>query len=110
MDYTKLKPLHGIIVAKLETTDVSRGGIHFVETKRLDHAKIVAVGPGEWIKEGSTYEFREPGVKVGATIVVAPGSGVTLETEIDGEKESLVYMSENDIVAIKRSGEPDESN
>lgn len=99
MNYSKLKPLHGIIVVKMETQNITKGGIHFVNDKRLDYGTVVAVGPGEWIKKGKKYEFRTPDVKVGDVIVVAPGSGVMLETEIDGEKDVLTYMSENDIVA-----------
>ena len=103
MDYSKLKPLHGIIVLKLATTDTSDGGIILVEEKRLDHAEVVAIGPGEWVKEPNKPPyFREVGVKVGDTVVVAPGAGVILDTEIDGEEEMLTYVSEFDIVAIKR--------
>ena len=103
MDYTKLKPLNGIIVLKMKTQDVSKGGIHFIEERRLDHATTVAVGPGEWIqKPGSKPEFRHVGVKVGDTVVVGPGSGVILEIEVDGETEPLTFLSENDIVAVIR--------
>ncbi len=100
MDYSKLKPLHGIIVLKLETQDVSEGGIHFVETKRLDHAVVVAAGPGEWMKKKGKSVFQEVGVKVGDTVVVAPGSGVALETKIGDEMETLTYISQSDIVGI----------
>ncbi|KKL55197.1 hypothetical protein LCGC14_2257810 [marine sediment metagenome] len=102
MDYSKLKPLHGIIVLRLESQTVSTGGIHFVEEKRLDYAEVVAVGPGEWNREKKKAVFKEVGVKVGDTVVIGPGSGVMLETEIDGEKETLTYLSEMDIVAVIR--------
>jgi co-chaperonin GroES (HSP10) len=103
MDYSKLKPMHGIIVAKLEEATESAGGIQFVSAKRLDHAIIVATGPGDWVHERDKKPyFKEVGVKVGDTVVVAPGSGVLLETEIGGEKETLMYMSEHDIVAVVR--------
>lgn len=104
MDYSKLQPLHGIIVVKMEITEQSEGGIFYVNPKRLDHATVVAVGPGEWVKEpGKATYFKKVGVKVGDTVVLAPGSGVVLDTEIGGETESLTYMSEHDIVAIKRA-------
>jgi co-chaperonin GroES (HSP10) len=99
MNYNKLKPLHGIIVVKMETQNKSKGGILLVNEKRLDHGTVVAVGPGELVKKGKKYEFRVPDVQVGDQVVIAPGSGVMLETEIDGEKEILTYMSENDISA-----------
>ncbi len=104
MDYSKLNPLHGIIVLKMETRSESEGGIFLIKEERLDYAEVVAVGPGEWRKEkNKPPTFHEVGVKVGDTVVVGPGSGVILETEIDGEIEPLVYMSERDIVAIARN-------
>ena len=103
MDYSKLKPMHGIVVAKLEESSQSEGGIQYVSSKRLDHAIVVAVGPGEWVHEkGKKPYFKKVGVKVDDTIVIAPGSGVLLETEIGDEKETLLFMSENEIVAVAR--------
>lgn len=103
MDYSKLKPMHGIIVAKMEEATQSAGGIHYVDPKRLDHATVVAIGPGEWIREkGKKPYFKKVGVKIGDAVVIAPGSGVLLETELSGEKETLMYMSEHDIVAVVR--------
>jgi len=104
MDYSKLKPLNGLIVLKMEETSISRGGIHYVDPKRLDHAKVVAIGPGEWIKEKRKAPyFKEVGVKIGDIVVIGPGSGVILETEVDGEVEDLTFLSENDIVAVVRT-------
>jgi co-chaperonin GroES (HSP10) len=106
MDYSKINPLHGIIVLKMSGITVSEGGIHLVNEKRLDYAEVVAVGPGEWVKKPNKKpEFREVGVKVGNTVVVGPGSGVILEVEIDGEKDSLLFMAENDIVAVVKQEE-----
>lgn len=105
MDYSKLKPLHGIIVLKPEVRSQTEGGIVLIDEERLDYARVVAVGPGEWRKEKRNKPaiFHEVGVNVGDQVVVGPGSGVILETEIDGEIESLTYMSETDIVAIIRN-------
>lgn len=103
MDYSKLNPLNGIIVLKMEETTESAGGIQFVDPKRLDHATVVATGPGEWFKEKNKKPyFRKTGVKVGDIVVVGPGSGVVLEVEIESEKDHLTFLSENDIVAVVR--------
>lgn len=108
MDYSKLKPLHGIIVLKMNSRSESDGGIFLIKEERLDYAEVVAVGPGEWRKEKSKPPtFHEVGVRVGDTVVIGPGSGVVLETEVDGEMEPLVYMSERDIVAIARTENED---
>jgi co-chaperonin GroES (HSP10) len=101
MDYTKLKPLNGIIVLKMKTTDKTEGGIVLAVEQQLDEAEVVAVGPGEWLqKPNKSIEFRHVGVKAGDRVVIGPGSGVTLEVEIDGEKEPLTFLAETDIVAV----------
>jgi co-chaperonin GroES (HSP10) len=106
MDYSKIKPLHGIIVLKMKTADVTEGGIILAVEKQLDEAEVVAVGPGEWIhKKDRQPEFRLVGVNVGDSVVIGPGSGVTLEVEIDGEKELLTFLSETDIVAVVKNGQ-----
>lgn len=105
MDYSRLKPLNGIIVLKIEVRNQTDGGIFLIEAERLDYATVVAVGPGEWRKEKKDKPavFHKVGVNVGDHVIVGPGSGVILETELDGEIESLTYMSERDIVAIIRN-------
>lgn len=103
MDYSKIKPLNGIIVLKMASTEQSPGGIHYVDPKRLDHAEVVAIGPGEWTKKKGKPVFREVDLKVGDTVVIGPGSGVILEVEIDGETDDLTFMSEFDIVAVVRT-------
>ncbi len=102
MDYSKIKPLNGIIVLKVASTKQSAGGIHYVDPKRLDHATVVAIGPGEWTKKKGKTEFNKVDVRVGDVVVIGPGSGALLEVEIDGETDDLTFLSENDIVAIVR--------
>ena len=104
MDYSKIKPLNGIIVLKMASAEQSAGGIHYVDPKRLDHATIVAIGPGEWTKKkGKEPEFKEVGVKIGDIVVIGPGSGVILDVEIGDETDDLTFLSENDIVAVVRT-------
>ncbi len=103
MDYSKIKPLNGIIVLKMASADQSAGGIHYVDPKRLDHATVVAIGPGEWSKKKGKPVFIEVGVKVGDIVVIGPGSGVILEVEINDETDDLTFMSEFDIVAVVRT-------
>lgn len=103
MDYNKIKPLHGIVVMKMHGTKESKGGIRYVEEKRLDHATVVAIGPGEWSrKRGRKPEYKNMSVSVGDTVVIGPGSGVILEVEIGDETDTLTFISENDIVAVVR--------
>lgn len=104
MDYSRIKPMNGIIVLKMKTVEKSEGGIILTEEKQLDEATVVAVGPGEWIKKDGNKrpEFREVGVKVDDSVVIGPGSGVSLEVEIDDEREHLTFLAETDIVAVIR--------
>lgn len=96
--------MNGIIVLKMKTTDKTEGGIILAKEKQLDEATVVAVGPGEWVlKKGNKKpEFRKVGVNVDDNVVIGPGSGVTLEVDIDQEKELLTFIAETDIVAIIR--------
>ncbi len=103
MDYSKIKPLSGIIVLKMASTTESAGGIHYIDPKRLDHATVVATGPGEWTKKKGKPEFNEVDVKIGDIVVIGPGSGVLLEVEVDGETDDLTFLSENDIVGVVRT-------
>ncbi len=103
MDYTKINPLHGIVVMKMHGTKESEGGILYIEEKRLDHATVVALGPGEWIqKSGKKPEYRGINISVGDTVVIGPGSGVILEVEIGDETDTLTFIAEQDIVAVVR--------
>ena len=103
MDYSKINPLHGIVVMKMNGAKESEGGILYVEEQRLDHATVVALGPGEWVqKPGKKPEYRDMNVTIGDTVVIGPGSGVLLEVEIDGDTETLTFIAENDIVAVIR--------
>jgi len=103
MDYSKINPLHGIVVMKMHGAKESEGGILYTEEKRLDHATVVALGPGEWVqKPGKKPEYRGMNIAIGDTVVIGPGSGVILEVEIEGETDTLTFISENDIVAVVR--------
>ncbi len=103
MDYYKIKPLSGIIVLKMEEAKESAGGIQYINPKRLDHATVVAIGPGEWVKKKGKPEFNKVDVKVGDVVVIGPSSGVLLEVKVDGETDDLTFLSENDIVAVVRT-------
>ena len=92
----KVRPLHDrIIVQRIEESEQKIGGIIIPDSakEKPQQGKVIAVGQGK-VKEDGT---RQPlDVKAGDTILFGKYSGQ--EIKIDGEE--LVFLKEDDIVAV----------
>ena len=92
----KIRPLHDrVIVKRLEEERVSAGGIVIPDSaaEKPVQGKIVAVGKGKILEDGSV---RELDVKVGDKILFGKYSGT--EVKVDGD--DLVVMREEDVMAV----------
>ncbi|AFC87263.1 co-chaperone GroES [Frateuria aurantia] len=93
---SKLRPLHDrVIVKRLEEERVSAGGIVIPDsaTEKPTRGKVIAAGKGLILASG---EIRPISVKEGDTVLFGKYAGQ--EIKIDGEE--LVFLKEDDIVAI----------
>jgi chaperonin GroES len=93
---SKLRPLHDrVIVKRLEEERVSAGGIVIPDsaTEKPTRGTVVAAGNGLVLAGG---QLRAMGVKAGDTVLFGKYAGQ--EIKIDGE--DLVFLKEDDIVAI----------
>jgi chaperonin GroES len=91
-----LRPLHDrVIVKRLEEERVSAGGIVIPDsaTEKPTRGKVIAAGTG-LILEGR--QVRPMSVKTGDTVLFGKYAGQ--EIKIDGE--DLVFLKEDDIVAV----------
>ncbi|MGN6481107.1 co-chaperone GroES [Luteibacter sp.] len=93
---SKLRPLHDrVIVKRLEEERVSAGGIVIPDsaTEKPTRGKVIAAGNGRILENGSV---RPMSVKEGDTVLFGKYAGQ--EIKIDGEE--LVFLKEDDIVAV----------
>jgi chaperonin GroES len=93
---SKLRPLHDrVIVKRLEEERISAGGIVIPDsaTEKPTRGKVIAAGAGLIQKDGSV---RPMSVKEGDTVLFGKYAGQ--EIKIDGEE--LVFLKEDDIVAV----------
>ncbi|GLQ91812.1 co-chaperone GroES [Dyella acidisoli] len=93
---SKLRPLHDrVIVKRLEEERVSAGGIVIPDsaTEKQTRGKVIAAGEGRILEDG---KVRPMSVKTGETVLFGKYSGQ--EIKIDGEE--LVFLKEDDIVAV----------
>ena len=92
-----IKPLGDkVVVEPLEGEDKSPGGIILPDTakKKPQEGKIVAVGPGKTLEDGSRGEMA---VKVGDVVIYAKYGG----TEVTVEGKDLVILDQDSIYAVK---------
>jgi chaperonin GroES len=93
---SKLRPLHDrVIVKRLEEERVSAGGIVIPDsaTEKPTRGKVIAAGEGRILEDG---KVRPMSVKSGETVLFGKYAGQ--EIKIDGEE--LVFLKEDDIVAV----------
>ena len=93
---SKLRPLHDrVIVKRLEEERVSAGGIVIPDsaTEKPTRGKVIAAGNGRIQEDG---KVRPMSVKEGETVLFGKYAGQ--EIKIDGEE--LVFLKEDDIVAV----------
>jgi len=91
----KIRPLHDrVVIRRMEEETTSAGGIVLPGSaaEKPTQGEVVAVGNGQITDNG----VRALDVKVGDTVMFGQYSG----TEITVDGESLLIMSENDIVAV----------
>ena len=92
----KIRPLHDrILVKRLEEERTTAGGIIIPDTatEKPVQGKVVAVGKGKILEDGST---RALDVKVGDKILFGKYGGQ--EVKVDGEE--LLVMREEDVMAV----------
>ena len=93
---SKLRPLHDrVIVKRLEEERVSAGGIVIPDsaTEKPTRGKVIAAGNGRIQEDG---KVRPMSVKEGDAVLFGKYAGQ--EIKIDGEE--LVFLKEEDIVAV----------
>src|SRR5690348_7934422 len=91
-----LRPLHDrVIVKRLEEERVSAGGIVIPDsaTEKPTRGKVVAAGTGLIMADG---KVRPMSLKAGDVVLFGKYAGQ--EIKIDGEE--LVFLKEDDIVAV----------
>ena len=92
----KIRPLHDRVVIKREEEErTSAGGIAIPDsaTEKPIRGKVVAVGNGKILKDGSV---RKVDVKKGDKVLFGKYSG----TEIKMDGDELIVMREEDIMAV----------
>jgi len=91
----KIRPLHDrVVIRRMEEETTSAGGIVLPGSaaEKPTQGEVVAVGNGQVTDNG----VRALDVKVGDSVMFGQYAG----TEITVDGESLLIMSENDIVAV----------
>ncbi len=95
----KVKPLYDrILVTRLETERMTKGGIVIPETakEKPQEGKIVALGKGKILEDGT---IKHLDVKVGNKVLFSKYGG----TDITIDGEDYLILREEDILAIVES-------
>ncbi|PID65374.1 MAG: co-chaperone GroES [Gammaproteobacteria bacterium] len=91
-----LRPLHDRVIIKREEEETtSAGGIVLPgsATEKPSRGEVIAVGAGKKLDNG---ELSPMAVKVGDKVLFGKFSG----TEVEADKEKLLVMREDEIIAI----------
>ncbi|MDR2779457.1 MAG: co-chaperone GroES [Puniceicoccales bacterium] len=92
---TKIKPLgNRVLVKKIDEQEQIKGGIIIPDAAKeaSQEAEVIALGSGK-NDEGKILEFE---IKVGDRVLISKYGG----TEIKRDKETLVVLRQDDILAI----------
>ena len=92
----RIRPLGDrVLVKRAEGESRTQSGIFLPESakEKPQEAKVIAVGDGRLLENGSRAEFQ---VKKGDTVLIAKWGG----TEIKLEDEEMLIMAEDDILGI----------
>jgi chaperonin GroES len=94
----KIKPLGDrIVIRRVQEEDKTKGGILLPDTakKKPQKGKILAVGPGKLLKDGSRRPLQ---VKEGDTVLFTSWAGDEFR---EGSKpEQILLMREEDVLAV----------
>jgi chaperonin GroES len=94
----KIKPLGDrIVIRRVQEEDKTKGGILLPDTakKKPQKGKILAVGPGKLLKDGSRRPLQ---VKEGDTVLFTSWAG---DEYREGSKpEQILLMREEDVLAV----------
>lgn len=95
---SNIEPLADRVIIKQKKADDKKGGIIMPEAakKKPQVGEVIAVGPGRWNENGD--KTINMSVKVGETVYYASYSG----TEITNGNDTLIVLSESDILAVER--------
>ena len=94
--HLKLKPLgEHVIVQRLGSAEKTKSGLYLPDAaqEKPQEGKVVAVGTGKTLKTGKVIPLA---VKPGDRIIFGKYSG----SEIKVDDKELVFLSEDDILAI----------
>lgn len=99
MSSNKVKPLGKRVLIKRCESQTTKGGIFLPESaqEKPKHGEVIAVGPGEYNKEGV---LEKPELKEGDKVLFSSYAGT--EIKPSSEDEYLI-MNENDVLAVFES-------
>lgn len=91
----KIRPLGNRVLIRRATAKTTKGGILLPEAaqEKPKEGEVIAVGPGSVNNEGVK---AEPSLKEGDRVLFTSYAG----TEVKGDEEDLLIMSEEDILAV----------
>jgi chaperonin GroES len=90
-----LKPLGDrVLVQRIEAKETMKGGIILPDSakKKQETAKVVSVGPGKRLEDGSTLTIP---VNIGDTILMEKYSG----QEVNIDNEDYIILKSDEIIA-----------
>ena len=98
ISFKNLRPLlNRVMVQKPEATKVSKGGIILKAQESVSWGKVVAVGPGRVMENGT---LREVSVKVGDDVLLPEYGGSMVKMGDGKDADEYHIYRDDDIVGI----------